>query len=53
MTSNLTPAEERILDLVRSLKPYERIEIKLQDNQQGLLSITTTGTTKETFPQPT
>ena len=48
--SDLSPAELRIVLLLRTLRPYERIEIKLSDNEPGNVSIIVFSTLKEVFP---
>ena len=46
----LTAAEKSIILRIRELRPYERIEIKLNDNRYGEISIVSTLTNKEIFP---
>lgn len=40
--SNLSQAELQIIQLIRELKPYEKIEIKLKDNRPGEIVCTVT-----------
>lgn len=49
MTANLSDAERKVIYLMRNLKPYEKVEIKLHENREGELCIVSTGTTKEIF----
>lgn len=49
MTS-LSEAEQKVILLMRNLGPYERIEIKLNDNRKGELAIVSSSTVKEVFP---
>lgn len=48
MSEKLTALEERVLYLLRNLKPFERIEIKC--DKQREISVTMQSTVKETFP---
>jgi hypothetical protein len=45
----LSEAERKVVFLMRSLGPYEKFEVRL--NEHGRLSIVITKTTKEDFPQ--
>ena len=40
--SEVTQAELNILQTIRELRPYEKIEIKLKDNIQGEVIVTIT-----------
>lgn len=40
--NDISAIDLEILNLIRCLKPYERIEIKLKDNKPGELIITIT-----------
>lgn len=45
----LSPAELRVLLLMRSLQPFERIEIKLADDAKTLM-VTHDAKVRESFP---
>lgn len=47
--SNLSNHEQKVILLMRQLKPYEQIEIKYQDNDPSRLSVTVKSTVKEVF----
>lgn len=49
LNSELTEAEQKVIFLIRNIRPYERIEIKLNDNQKGEISVVSTSTIKEIF----
>lgn len=40
--SNISPVELQILEAIRGLRPYEKMEIKLKDNRPGEIVITIT-----------
>lgn len=46
----LSPAERKVVFLMRNLQPYDKIEIKLKDHELGNISVVSTSTTKEDFP---
>jgi len=46
----LSAAERKAIMLMRSLEPYQKIEIKLVDNKQGKVSVTLNATVREDFP---
>jgi hypothetical protein len=46
--NDISQAEFEIIQEIRSLRPYEKIEIKLKDNKQGeVVCITTSNKRKE------
>jgi predicted ribosome quality control (RQC) complex YloA/Tae2 family protein len=45
---DLTKLEQKLLLLLRSLKPYERIEVKYE--KQGEITVTVYSTVRESFP---
>ena len=47
LNDTLSESEVKVLLLLRQLKPYEKIEIKLNDNKYGELSVVTTCVIKE------
>ena len=49
--SDLNEAEKNVVFRMRNLKPYERVEIKLNDNKYGEYCITSSMTIKEVFNQ--
>jgi len=46
--NNLSPVEQKVLLLVRNLKPFERIEIKY--DKQGEITVVVHSTVREVFP---
>lgn len=48
-TDTLTPFEVQLLYVVRNLKPYEKVELKLEDNRPGKISVSITTHTKEVY----
>lgn len=52
MTDQLSPAEQRVILAMRALRPYERIEIKLDENSPHRLAVVVSSTVKEVFPVP-
>ena len=40
--NDLSKEEMQLVCIVRSLKPYEKIEIKLKDNMTGMIQVTIT-----------
>lgn len=46
----ISAAERSAILRMRDLKPFERIEIKLKNNQEGQIAITSTFVAQETFP---
>lgn len=46
----LSAVERKVIILIRSLRPYDRLEIKLNKDLPGEVSITQTSTVKEIFP---
>lgn len=49
ISTELSEADRKILFLVHEMRPYEKIEIRLTED--GELSVVSTHTTKEIFPQ--
>ena len=49
-TEKLTAAELKVVFLMRSIQPYQKIEIKLKDNRPGQISVVSTTTLREDFP---
>ena len=47
---SLTDAERRIVFIVRSLRPYDVLEIMRQREKPNILQIVVRNTVKETFP---
>jgi len=45
--NNVSDEEFKIVTFIRSLKPYEKIEIKLNDNKIGEIAIVVTTNHKE------
>lgn len=48
--NDLSLAEQRVILAMRALKPYERIEIKFDDNRPERLAVVVSSTVKEVFP---
>lgn len=48
MSEKLSNLEQKVLLLLRQLKPYEKIEIKY--DRQGEITVVITSTVRETFP---
>lgn len=46
----LSEIDKKILYMVHTLRPYERIEIRLENNEPGKISVVSTLTIKEVFP---
>jgi hypothetical protein len=49
-TIELSAAERKAVMLMRELKPYQKIEIKLVDNKPGKISVVRNETLREDFP---
>lgn len=49
--NDLSEAERKMVFLMRNLRPFERIEIRLNDKDWEEISIVSTSTTKESFPK--
>ncbi len=47
--NDVSPVELQIVQLIRELKPYEKIEIKLKDNKPGEVVITVTSNIRKEY----
>lgn len=45
----LTPEEEELIQRIRDLRPFEKIEIKLNDNRSGRIVYTQTSNVRIEF----
>lgn len=47
----LSAAERSVVRTMRELKPFQKIEIKLRDNRLGEITVISTVTLREDFPE--